>query len=279
MENNKNDFYIGWKSEAPDTFSKTVKKFTWIVLLIVPIVAMSLVLSQRGFEDSDFEFGTLTEIEGTLMMEPVPMIKTVENGKTKSILLVGFGKFGAEKTFEEYSAMTPDVKSSLNNAQLKLNGTLIYNDGKTLLELTEGVQSINLNVDKSKILNSSKPIKKDLGNVTLRGEIYDPKCAFGVMKPGYGKPHRSCAVRCISGGIPPVLKIENKKGEKNYCILLSESGQPINKEVLEYVADQVQVCGRLEQQDDWLVFYTDPRSDILRLQPHFIEGELPLCSD
>ena len=28
-------------------------------------------------------------------------------------------------------------------------------------------------------------------------------CFLGVMKPGRSKPHRACAVRCISGGIPP----------------------------------------------------------------------------
>ncbi|MEO1257638.1 MAG: hypothetical protein AAFZ15_02540 [Bacteroidota bacterium] len=276
MENKKNDFYIGWKSEAPDAFAQKIKKFIWIILFVVPIVAMSLVLSQQGFEDSNFEFGTLTAVEGTLFLEPVPMIKTMENGKIKTILLVGFGKIGAEKTFEAYLEKNPDKKTALNNADIKLNGTLIYHDGKTLLELTEGINSIIKWENKSAKFNTQT---KALGTATLRGEIYDPKCAFGVMKPGYGKPHRSCAVRCISGGIPPVLKIENKNGEKNYCILLGENGDPINKEILDYVADQVQVCGRLEQQDDWLFFYTDPRSDILRLQPHFIEGELPLCSD
>ena len=211
MENNKNEFYIGWQSEAPDSFARKIKKFIWIILIIVPIVAMSLVLSQQGFEDSNFEFGTLTEIEGTLFMEPVPMIKTTENGKVKTILLVGFGKFGAEKTFEAYLDKNPGKKAALNNFNVKLNGTLIYHDGKTLLELTEGANSIIGWENKTVNYNTQK---KALGNTTLRGEIYDPKCAFGVMKPGHGKPHRSCAVRCISGGIPPVLKIENKKGKK-----------------------------------------------------------------
>jgi hypothetical protein len=45
------------------------------------------------------------------------------------------------------------------------------------------------------------------------------------------------------------------------------------------VADQVLICGRLEQKDDWLVLYINPVKDILRLQPYWMDGEIPLCGD
>lgn len=45
--------------------------------------------------------------------------------------------------------------------------------------------------------------------MTLEDEIIDPKCYFGVI-PGKGKIHRSCAIRCISDGIPPVLATTDK---------------------------------------------------------------------
>jgi len=38
------------------------------------------------------------------------------------------------------------------------------------------------------------------------GEIVDSKC-LGVMTPGQLTTHRACAIRCISGGIPPVLHV------------------------------------------------------------------------
>ncbi len=271
MENNKNDFYIGWQDTAPDTYANKAKKFIWVVLLIIPLVALLLVLTQEGFEDSNFEFGKLTEIEGFMVYDPTPMIKTFESDGVKSILLVGFGKMGAENDIAEFENIE---NIDLENKSIKLNGTLIYHNGKTVLELTEGKSAF---VGTGEMEKQISPLKKEFGYVTLRGEIYDPKCAFGVMKPGYGKPHRSCAVRCISGGIPPVLKIENKKGEKNYCLLLGKNGEPINEEVLEYVADQVQICGYLEQQDDWLVLRADPVEDIIRLKPHWMEGSLAMC--
>ena len=68
----------------------------------------------------------------------------------------------------------------------------------------------------------------DLGEHTLRGEIVDIKCYLGVMKPAHGKPHRSCAARCISGGIPPVLMVKDRDGDTNYLLLVSaEFGQTL----------------------------------------------------
>ena len=272
-------FYIGWQTKAPEVYSAKVRGFIRLLLLIVPLVAALLVLTQRGFEASVFEFGKLTTVEGILLRDPVPMLKVplgkdaFQKDRYSSILLVGFGKKGAD---QDLAAIEQHLGKPLSNKAVQLRGTLIYHDGKTALELTEGDAAFAGWGDANANFNFSK---QDLGRVKLRGEIYDPKCALGVMKPGYGKPHRSCAVRCISGGIPPVLRVANAAGRANYFLLLDEAGKPIHKKVLNYVADQVQVCGRLEQQDDWMVLYLDPVRDIFRLQPHFMEGKAILCKD
>lgn len=41
--------------------------------------------------------------------------------------------------------------------------------------------------------------------VTLDGELVDSKCYLGTMKPGDGKTHKSCAILCLRGGIPPLF--------------------------------------------------------------------------
>ena len=101
-----------------------------------------------------------------------------------------------------------------------------------------------------------------------KGEILDPKCALGVMNPAEGKPHRSCAIRCISGGIPPLFRIKTKGGESNYILLKNKDGEAINQEVLPYVADQLLICGNLVQEADWLVLYIDPETEIQRISPY-----------
>jgi hypothetical protein len=58
-----------------------------------------------------------------------------------------------------------------------------------------------------------------LGTQTLIGEIVDSKCYLGVMNPGALIPHRACAIRCISGGIPPVLLV--RQSDRSAALLPS----------------------------------------------------------
>jgi hypothetical protein len=69
------------------------------------------------------------------------------------------------------------------------------------------------------------------------------------MKPGEGKTHRSCAIRCISGGIPPVVK----SNSSDYFLLVNENMKPINSEVLAIVGDQVNLDGEVVELDDWKI--------------------------
>ncbi len=100
-----------------------------------------------------------------------------------------------------------------------------------------------------------------LGRRTLRGEIVDSKCYLGVMNPGFGKTHRACAIRCISGGIPPVLLVRSEKtGRATYYLLVGEDGEAVNEEVLELVALPVEIAGNVEKAGSRLVLKASPES-------------------
>lgn len=200
------------------------------------------------------------------------MLRTTENGQIRSYLLVGFGKMGALPTLEAIEVKTGQT---LSNQVVRMRGSKIYYGDRSAFELTEGSDAfVEIVADATPIQVQPEPPQQ----IQLIGEIYDPKCAFGVMKPGYGKPHRSCAIRCISGGIPPVLRGLDAAGTPIYCILKGTDGRAINSDVLPFVADQIRICGRLEREADWLVLYTDPANDIHRLKPHWIEGDIPMCN-
>ena len=100
----------------------------------------------------------------------------------------------------------------------------------------------------------------DLGEHTLRGEIVDIKCYLGVMKPAHGKPHRSCAARCISGGIPPALVVKDRDGDTNHLLLVSADGRTVNREVLPLVAEPVEITGRVVRLGDRLVLQANPET-------------------
>ncbi len=71
------------------------------------------------------------------------------------------------------------------------------------------------------------------------------------MKPGHGKIHKSCAIRCISGGIPPVLAIRKDNQYIDYYFLTNQKGEPVNQKVLQHIGKKVRISGLVEQINDW----------------------------
>jgi hypothetical protein len=78
------------------------------------------------------------------------------------------------------------------------------------------------------------------------------------MNPGALTPHRACAIRCISGGIPPVLLVRQTNGSPLYFLLVSGDGKPLNKQVLNMVAEPVEITGKVEHQGELLILRADP---------------------
>jgi len=266
-KNNESDaFYIGWISAAPKLFSKFIRKYLLILLPLIILLAGILALSQKKFGTGNFEFGQLTEVTGIYFSHPVPCIKVI-NGKDiwgnlsyLTIPLVGYGKHGAVGIMADIEA---DKNISLNQKTITLKGTLLYNDGKTILQVNKNDSPVT-NISSASVSSELLPTKKELGIFKVKGEIIDPKCYFGVMKPGEGKVHRDCAIRCLLGGIPPMLAVTNDRGESNYYILVGSHGEPMNQAVQDFVAEPVEINARLVQYDDWIVAYVEKKEDIQR---------------
>ena len=264
---NNSEFYIGWMSEAPKGFAKHVKKVVFILIGAVIIASVILATQQKKFSTSNFEFGQLTEVKGIYQQHPVPSIKVISHqdafGNTSYITmpLVGYGKFGAEGTITE---LEKEKKISLDGKEVAFKGFLIYSDGKTLLQIDKNDNPL-LNVKEANTIDASKPVIKELGELQLEGEILDPKCYFGVMKPGHGKPHRDCAIRCIAGGMSPVFYMKDQNRDINYCLLLGANGEKINDEIKDFIGEPVSLKARAIQYDDWIVLYKDNTAPIRRI--------------
>ena len=249
-------FYIGWMQKAPASFAKLVRKVLFILFPLALIVGLVLASFQKKFSTANFEFGKITEIKGIYFNNPVPILKVISgkdiwgNASYITIPLVGYGKHGAETAIME---LEKEKNILFNNKELTLKGTLLYSDGKTLLQISKEENPV-VNIGKDADA-SFLPQQKDLGIQKIKGEIIDPKCYFGVMKPGEGKVHRDCAIRCILGGITPVLKVMNEKGEKNYYLIVGPNGEKMNTAVQDYVAEPVEIEAKVVQQDDWVILY------------------------
>lgn len=140
----------------------------------------------------------------------------------------------------------------------------MYNDGKTLLQINKDEHPL-IKYENKEADKEWQPQQKNLGQVLVKGEIIDPKCYFGVMKPGEGKAHRDCAIRCILGGINPVMMIRNAQNERNYFLMLGPNGEKVNIAVQDFVAEPVSIQAQLVQYDDWIVMYMKDQHQIKRI--------------
>src|SRR5436190_14009611 len=123
-------FYIGWMPKAPKSFAKHIKRVLLILFPVALIIAYLLSTSQKKFSTASFEYGKPTEVKGIYYNSPVPLLKVFDkNNLSVTILLVGYGKHGAETAIMELEGVL------LNGKEVILKGTLIYGDGKTLLQI------------------------------------------------------------------------------------------------------------------------------------------------
>jgi hypothetical protein len=58
------EFYVGYLPQAPKSYSRLIKPVIIGLFLLSAGIAAFIVLHQKGFSNSSFEYGTLTEVEG-----------------------------------------------------------------------------------------------------------------------------------------------------------------------------------------------------------------------
>lgn len=205
-----------------------------LVLLGAGIAAL-IAWSERTGGTGEFEFGHPTLHQGILHDGPAP---TLAEG-SQTYLLAGEGKHGVA-----------EVVQGLDGKRTQLRGSLIRRDGVAMLELPAG----SLRTEGT----GRQEAEVALGQVEIRGEIVDSKCYLGAMNPGEGKVHRSCAARCISGGVPPALLARDANGKRNIIVLLGSDGRAVNRQVLAYVAEPVRLSGALFRRGNLLILRIDP---------------------
>lgn len=97
-----------------------------------------------------------------------------------------------------------------------------------------------------------------VGRFSLWGEIVDGKCFSGVMKPGAGRTHMGCAIRCISGGVPAVFHVRRNDGSVLDLVLIDQTGQTVNDRILQLVAQPLRIEGEVVRFDNLLALRADP---------------------
>jgi hypothetical protein len=225
-----NEFYVGYVRQAPRDLSRFIGRAVICAVALAMVVAAVLVFAQQPFAPSRFEFGQTRTFDGQVALIPYPVLLTA----TDRYLLVAPGKHGATNQLA---------------SRVHVVGSLIERPSDHMIEV------LSASTDPGQLANSDEVV---LGSVSLTGEIVDTKCHFGVMNPGSGKVHRDCAVRCISGGIPPGLMVRDRDGSLRTVLLAASDGRELHREILDYVAEPVHVHGALVRSAGFLILRADP---------------------
>jgi hypothetical protein len=244
-------FYVGYKPHAEPGIRRFLAPRIVGVGGVFLLIALLVVQTQTPFADSRFEFGVTRSFEGIVAEYPYPTLLLPRPGRSDHMpysryLLTAQGKFGAAPLFE-----------GMAGRRVELTGSLIYRDGQTMIEVVP---------DSIEARSGDDPVAQDetLGAITLRGEIVDSKCYLGVMKPATFKPHKACAIRCLSGGIPALLVVRRDDGRHEHVLLADPDGRALNQHILDRVAQPVSVSGELFRRGSDLILRAAP-DDVVAL--------------
>jgi hypothetical protein len=199
------------------------------LILAALVIASTLAVMQGPFDESSFAYQQYRGYSGTLFTLPTPLLVTSDG----VYLLTRPGKFGVDA-------------DAWNGRAVRLRGALIQSGNNRMLEIEPG------SVGALGATPQSPPLIESLGIIEVTGEIADGKCYYGVMNPGRGKVHRDCAVRCLSGGAPPVFLVRDASGSLRTLVLTG-----LGREILQYVAEPVRMRGKLERFGSQIVFHAD----------------------
>jgi hypothetical protein len=251
--------FIGWL-RMPRRDARFLRPVVAISVLAMLAVAALIVWRQRSAGNGAWNDGATVVVRGVVVARPYAMLRTLdENGQTRTYLLVEDGKFGAGP---RVAGLLQGVSES---AIVEARGTILHRDDQWMLALepgATGMRSIAGDDDAKRFSAIASVLPRPIGErVMLQGEIIDPKCYFGAMKPGGGKTHKACAMRCVAGGIPPMLVTNDTDGRPKYFLLATPEGGPANESLFPYVGDQVELTGTLEQHGDIVVVKVAP-SDV-----------------
>lgn len=228
------EFYVGYLP-TPSRLSRFLWRIVPVLLMATAGVGGIIAANQRDPGQAVWDVDQPRRFEGVLRMHPYAALHVADSaGATHAHLLVSELKGGVAERLQ-----------GLDGARLALRGSLVQRGELRLISVLDDADAVQVigPASPAPVTGPTNPSTR----VTLRGEIVDPKCFGGAMKPGDGKGHKTCATLCIRGGIPPVFATPRVDGSYDYFEIVDESGNPFTGESLDallpFVADPVEVMG------------------------------------
>jgi len=158
-----------------------------------------------------------------------------EPGRPRAWLLVSSVKTGV-------AARAAAALGDATQVRVRVRGQALRRRGQRAVSLVDGDDAITVLGPASAVPSTAE------GRAgVFVGEIIDPKCWLGAMRPGSGLVHRACASLCIRGGIPPCFVGGPEGQPPRFYVLTDQDGRPCNDAVAERAGVLVRMRGDLAQ--------------------------------
>ncbi len=252
MAQSHDDFFVGYIRGVPRG-SRALILFSILAFVGLMAAAGYFISATQPDPGPGRFFFQHKSFTGILETAPYPLVRvapdeTYPNGHT--LLLAGQGKRGVQ-----------DKAGPLAGQVVDVGGVLIKRGTIDMLQVGRRVPlqaSVDgLSDDAQAAIDLSVV---DLGTWRLTGEICDGKCYVGAMRPGTGIAHKACANLCLNGGVPAVFVSTQPVEGSEFFLLSDQDGNPIDKELQQFVAARVQIEGQIERRGDLMVFKVDLNS-------------------
>lgn len=255
-EPDRDGFYVGYLP-MPTGHRRFLVRAVVTLGLGVLALAGALAWFQRDPAPNAPYYGSakeIRELSGILYSEPYGVLRVAgENpeGPARTLILTTGGKRGVA-----------DLVAGRDGQAVTMRGVLRGRSGRYVFAMDTAFGFVEAALDSATRARLARPEaqRADAEPVVLRGEIIDPKCFTGAMKPGNGKAHKACAINCLQGGIPPMLATRTPSGHESFYLLLDNRGQPILEPLIPWVGDPVEVRGQVYRQADMMIVRLQPDS-------------------
>ena len=221
------------------------------MVMLMLLFATTLATWQNDPGDGVWNTDEIMSLQGVIPREGYPLLFAMDPqnpGKTIPVIPVLEGKHGAAQLLAPWRGKAVRMSGyPLQRGSLRM--LELQDDSNPITEIKEIDDAMKNLI--SSVLNSPLPATKSTGKqIVLQGEIIDPKCWSGAMKPGEGKTHKACASLCIRGGIPPVF-LQHSPGNSSKIFLIARpDGEMLSdddlEKILPFVGEQVRASAQIQ---------------------------------
>ena len=231
------DFFVGWAGVLPPAHRRFIRAAIAGAICLFGALGLLLAISIDDPGTGAADWGQEVTRQGIITVSPYPLLHQPDG---HTLMMSGFGKSGVE------------IDPALNGKQVTINGFMVKRGTLDMLQSSaENVMPLALPAP------LPTPEALPLGQWRLSGEICDGKCYAGVMRPGSGLAHKTCASFCILGGVPPLFVLASPMAGSSYLLIAGMADAPMPDRLRDLIGVRISLDGKVTRLGDLLIFHVD----------------------